>query len=572
LIPFAFNHVWQSTIFAAVIALVVLALRKHSARGRFCLWTFASLKFLVPFAFLAALGSHLPGRAALAAAEPPTRTLTKLAQPFTSVGGSVTQMSPLGEQRAMSSSENWAPRLFAVWLVGFASTLGCWLIQLLRLGRIRGAARPAGGALGEMPLPVLLTGSSTELGVFGVFHPVLLLPADVADRLSLVQLQAVVAHELAHVRRRDNLWAATHAVVQAIFWFNPLIWWLGGRLVAEREQACDEAVLAQGADAADYAASILAVCRYYACAPQACLAGAAGADLTQRIAAIMKFGSRRYTSKVRLGLALAALAVAAVVTPIILGRSYGAPPQESPTLTFDVASVHEWGPGQGPAGPFVAGVEFSTGRVRSRCASLQALIFYAYELTGSEMLEGLPKWGNASCGYPDSAGTFAIEATMPANTTRTQSRQMMQALLTQRFNLAAHWETRQLPAYALRIAGGKPKLKPSDPDRDPPNPPGSIGCPADDPHCHIGFCCGSTTMTILAGMLTHALERPVIDKTGLAGSYYFGILKWAGAESGGSSLPSLPALLREDFGLDLKPEPGPVPVLVIDHVEKPLVN
>ena len=329
---------------------LALALRKYSARARFWLWTFASLKFLVPFAFLAVLGSHLPRRAAPPATEPPTRTLTKLAQPFASVDVAATQLSPLSEQPAISSSETWAPRLFALWLVGFASTLGCWLLQSLRLGRTRGAARPADGVLEQLPIPVLLTDSSIEPGVFGVFRPVLLLPTGIADRLSPAQLQAVVAHELVHVRRRDNLWAALHAIVQAIFWFHPLVWWMGGRLVAEREQACDEAVLAQGADAEDYAASILAVCRYYACAPRACLAGVAGADLKQRIAAIMKFGLRRDSSQIRAG--LAALAVGAVVTPIILGRAYGRPPQESPKLTFEVASIHEWGPGQGPAGPF----------------------------------------------------------------------------------------------------------------------------------------------------------------------------------------------------------------------------
>ena len=239
---------------------------------------------------------------------------------------------------------------------------------------------------------------------------------------------------------------------------------------------------------------------------------------------------------------------------------------------FEVASIHEWGPRQGPAGPFVAGVQFSKGRVHSQCASLRTLVFYAYELTGSERLEGLPKWGDAACGSPDSAGTFTIEATMPANTTAAQSRQMMQTLLAQRFQLAAHWETRQLPVYALTIAPGKSKLKPSDPDKDTPVRPGSIGCPPDAPHCHIGFCCGSATITVLTGALSFALGRPVIDKTGLSGSYYFGVLKWSGDDSTGSSLPSVFTLMREEFGLELKAEPGPVPVLVIDHVEKPTAN
>jgi uncharacterized protein (TIGR03435 family) len=220
----------------------------------------------------------------------------------------------------------------------------------------------------------------------------------------------------------------------------------------------------------------------------------------------------------------------------------------------------------------VAGVQFSTGRVHSRCASLRTLIFYAYQLTGSQRVEGLPKWGDATCGFPDSAGTFTIDATMPADTTGDQSRRMMQTLLAERFQLAAHWETRQLPVYALTIVPGKFKLKPSDPDKDAPARPGSIGCPADDPHCHIGFCCGSTTTGVLTGMLSLALGRPVIDKTGLTGSYYFGVLKWSGDESTGSSLPSVFTLMREEFGLELKAEPGPVPVLVIDRVEKPTAN
>ena len=159
---------------------------------------------------------------------------------------------------------------------------------------------------------------------------------------------------------------------------------------------------------------------------------------------------------------------------------------------------------------------------------------------------------------------------MPGDTTLAQSRQMMQTLLAERFKLAVHWETRQLPVYALRMVPGRSKLKPSDPDTDPPT--GSIGCPADDPHCHIGYCCGPATMAGLSGILTLSLERPVIDRTGMTGSYYFGVLKWAGDDSSGSSLPSLFALLRDDFGLELKSERGPVRVLVIDHAEKPTAN
>ena len=117
-----------------------------------------------------------------------------------------------------------------------------------------------------------------------------------------------------------------------------------------------------------------------------------------------------------------------------------------------------------------------------------------------------------------------------------------------------------MPVYELRTIAGKPKLKPSDPDKDPPVKLGSIGCPPDDLHCHIGFCYGSGPITILAGTLASAMGRPMIDKTGQTGTYYFGVVKWAGDETPASSLSSLAALLREEFGLELKSERGPVQV------------
>ena len=90
--------------------------------------------------------------------------------------------------------------------------------------------------------------------------------------LPAVQLEPIIAHEMFHVRGRDNLAAAMHTVVQALFWFHPLVWWLGNRLVDERERACDEAVLQSGHDPADYAEGILKVCKSNLMMP-ACVAG-----------------------------------------------------------------------------------------------------------------------------------------------------------------------------------------------------------------------------------------------------------------------------------------------------------
>ena len=90
-------------------------------------------------------------------------------------------------------------------------------------------------------------------GVFEFFRPVLLLPEGIAERLMREHLAAIVAHELCHVRSRDNLAAAVHMLVEAIFWFHPLVWWIGRRLVDERERACDEEVLRPGSEPEVYA-------------------------------------------------------------------------------------------------------------------------------------------------------------------------------------------------------------------------------------------------------------------------------------------------------------------------------
>jgi uncharacterized protein (TIGR03435 family) len=103
-----------------------------------------------------------------------------------------------------------------------------------------------------------------------------------------------------------------------------------------------------------------------------------------------------------------------------------------------------------------------------------------------------------------------------------------------------------------------------------PRAPHSIGCPPEDPGCHF-FGGGSSPISVLASMLSRNAGRPVIDRTGLTGNYNTD-LKWANETATDSPLPSLPAALREKFGLELKPEVGPVNILVIDHVEKPSPN
>ena len=120
------------------------------------------------------------------------------------------------------------------------------------------------------------------------------------------------------MRRRDNLAAAIHQVVEAVFWFHPLAWWLGRRLVAEREQACDEAVLRWGGEPGAYAESILTTCRFAVESAPVGMVGVAGADLKRRMEQIMMNDKTRALTVWR-KLLLTVMASTSVAGPIAVG-------------------------------------------------------------------------------------------------------------------------------------------------------------------------------------------------------------------------------------------------------------
>jgi bla regulator protein BlaR1 len=563
--PWVLNHLWQSTVVTAVAALLALALRALPARVRFWVWTAASLKFLVPLALLATLGNHLAWRPPTSLPEP--QTWRAVAQPF------VASDAPAAVPATLATHPSPLPVgpavLGVIWLAGSVTVLAVWLTRWARLLRVVLAAQP--GPSVSASLPMRWTSATIEPGVFGLFRPVLLLPVGIAHRLSAEQLEALVAHELCHARRRDNLCALLHMLVEAAFWFVPPVWWIGNRLIAERERACDEAVLAQGADPGEYGDAVVQVCRYYAGAPLPCVSGVTGSDLKRRIADIVNYaGHRSLTWTAKLG--MAALLLAVIAAPVAAGRLY-APWQErselpAPKLSFDVASVKVR-----PAAPAAGMIGVSTpspGRLVANCASLRALVFYAYVRDDHRYQDvlGGPAWTNSPCG--ENTGTFSIEATMPPATTATQSHEMMRSLLAARFKLQVHVETRQEKVFALIVAPEGLKLKPSDPKDDPPTPPHSLSCPADDLNCHM-LSPGSWDFDSIANMESRYVGRPIVNKTGLSGHYFITDYHWRGDDAENSSLPTLPELFKR-WGLELRSEMGPVDYLVIDHAEMPSGN
>ncbi len=269
------NHLWESTLFAVLIWLLTICLRHHHAAIRHALWLIASVKFLIPFSLFAALGAWL------APAAPRVDALSGLTSAFETV------VRPIPETTAASPL---MLVIVAFWGLGSAVLILRWCAQIYQTGTLLRRSSPASEVTDGKGrrIPVLTTTDAIEPSLVGVFRPALLLPAQVRERLSPGELDTVIAHELVHLRRHDNLTATLHRVVETLFWFHPLIWWIGARLMEERERACDEAVVAEGHDAATYAGSILNVCELGLMRLMPETSGISGGQLNRRIEGIMR--------------------------------------------------------------------------------------------------------------------------------------------------------------------------------------------------------------------------------------------------------------------------------------------
>ena len=297
------DHLWQSTLFAIGAAALAIAFRNHAANVRYWIWFAASAKFLVPFAALAAMGRSIGWHAAPA---PNFSWAEGLTHPM-----STFVVTPV-------DGTTWTSALLAAWVFGSAVVAAFWLFRWLELhDEMRGAK----------PLKIShLVGCGVEAretvsigpGVVGFFSPVLVLPRYVVQRLSTEHLKPVLKHEIAHLRRQDNLTAVVHMIVETVFWFHPLVWVIGARLIDERERACDEAVVASGVPPEVYAEGIIEVCRAHAESPLPCTAGVSSAGLKARVAQIVANRGVKGMTRNKV-LLLASTAAASLLVPVLIG-------------------------------------------------------------------------------------------------------------------------------------------------------------------------------------------------------------------------------------------------------------
>ena len=611
ILALAGDHLWQSTLFAAVAALVALLLKRHSASLRYWIWFAASAKFLVPVAALVALGGYSSWRSVeiVPYREGPV-LIEAVGQPFSQNTVALAPGQP-GRNRAPSTIVAWLPAtLLAVWALGAVLFLGR---SLLQWGRIRTIARDAvpltsgrevdilrslERTLGRgRPLPLRCTESFLEPGIFGIARPVLLWPRAISERLTDEQLEAVIAHELCHLRRGDNLAALFHLVVQTVFWFHPAAWWIGAQLISERERACDEDVIRHGSERETYAESILKTCQYFVESPLACVSGVTGSDLKKRIEEIMTNDAVSTPGALKHALLVAA-GVVAFAAPVAVGALN--PPPETrevpPAATLPAFAAVSIKQNVSPTPGGRTGGAMQPQRFLVQNATLKTIVRRAYGAAGQAPGNTLDLLDQQVAGRPDWVTTdkFDITATTTGPTEPAQMRLMVQRMLAERFQLKAHWEKREMPVYLMTMArpdglpGPGMTLK-SEADcakgrRTGPPPMSQPGVPAPPPNCGaIQFgpgqlIAGGVPMEWLVSTFTNVpvitgVDRPVLDRSGLKGNYAFA-LKFAAPQNTNPDpdRPQFITALQEQLGLRLQAARAPVDVLVIDSVERPSQN
>jgi uncharacterized protein (TIGR03435 family) len=236
--------------------------------------------------------------------------------------------------------------------------------------------------------------------------------------------------------------------------------------------------------------------------------------------------------------------------------------------SFEVASVKL----RPPSIPIsMIGGSPSGSRLTLEAMSVSDLVSWAYNMKPWQVAKG-PEWTGANLQKDrtvlDEAKRFDIVAKAEGDAPRSpeEFRQMLQSLLADRFHLALHRETREMPVYALVPDKNGPKFHESAPD--------TKGILRMNGRGKIVATGG--TMTQLAGWFSNAngVDRPVLDETCLRGQYDF-TLEWANprmTDASDSTVSWIFTAMREQLGLKLEPRRAPVEVLVIDHADLPGEN
>lgn len=322
---------WQATLVAGILAAVLALIPRQSARARYAVSCGALALVFAMFVATAwrtydpAVAPVEPIPAASGEAQPLKISVAEVPVVLASIA------TEPWRERMMSwvaAARQSLPAIVAVWLMGVVFLSSRLLVSWLRARRLaernsteasiewqRVAARLS-NALGLKRAVTLLQSAAIEVpSVIGSFKPVILLPASTLTGLTPEQIEMILAHELAHIRRHDFLVNLLQAVVETVMFYHPAVWWMSRRVRIERENCCDDLAVAVCGNPIQYARALTRL-EELRSAPSL-LVAANGGSLLDRIRRIA--GVRSEST------AVSARWAAAMVTLVILAAGVSIP-------------------------------------------------------------------------------------------------------------------------------------------------------------------------------------------------------------------------------------------------------
>ena len=485
------------------------------------------------------------------------------------------------------------PMFVAFWFTGVCVLLarlagGWWRVhRLVRAARAlpvstwHGVSQRLAGQLGLHRLVQVVDATFVDSPVVvGWLQPVILLPVAALAGLTPEQVRAILAHELAHVRRHDAVVNFAQTVAETLLFYHPAVWWLSSRIRTEREHCCDDVALWVSGDAYAYASALAELESWRAGQPTLALA-ATGGPLLRRVARVLAppaARSPRGGALLTLALALVLVVGAGALQLLVAWQ---------PTTPADAS------PASAPAWRML--FDHPSGQLAIRGFTARDLVRYAYQLPTSRVIGG-PAWLDAE--------SFELATTVDHVPAADETPAIVRQLLEERFALRVHETTADVPAFALEIARPDgslgPNLQPATaecfdqkgwvaagaPTRGPlPRGQRTVICGEWDggvSHDRVRGITMDEFVVKLPYNLAPGARVDVINRTGLEGPYdvsleYFkpaamvmalkpsvaSALRLAGFQSVGNALES-------QLGLKLVPTTAQVPAIAIDEIQRPL--
>ena len=602
------NSYWLAiAVAAAAWVALKFAPRMNAATRHAIWWVVLAIVLVLPFAPRVSLRRSQPARVHAPTAAPAAQQLILIDEP-----AAVTVPAQRVGFWPLAGLTLWA----ALLVFRLAQIAQSWKF-------LRGVIRRASISSRPLTFPrraqLLLSSEIASPIAVGFLRPAVILPASLPKQLSESELDHVLLHEAAHIARYDDWTNLAARIAGAALALHPAALWILRQIERQREAACDDFVVARTGQAHPYARSLAKLFELrWTRRADLLAAGIFGRSsrLGDRIEALLragrKFSARASVASLAAGTAaLLALAAAGSLAPRWVAFA------QQPRLEFEVATVKPAAPPSQP-GRFLVGISGGPGtndpgRIVYTNLPLKTIITNAYDIRPYQLTG--PSWLDSE--------RFDVTAKVPEGATREQARLMMQSLLADRFKMTLHHETKELPIYEMTVARGGIKMKPEAEDPNAPKGPppafGRGGPPAPPPMDKNGFpqlpagrrgmlinmgpgrmrmTSSVQSITDLANMLSNQLGMPVVDKTGLTGTYTY-TLEFApepgqygplglpppplpaGAEPGGglagrggpvadtpSDVPNVFTAIQEQLGLKLDRKRGPVDTLVIDRIER----